>query len=69
MSGPVIVRGGVLSHTASIETWGEGALIEGVTLTDSSAIDQWGKRGIIQNCVARLTPTAGGPTGYSTAIV
>jgi len=69
MSGPAIVRGGLLKARGSIENWGPGVLIEGVTLTDSSAIDQWAKDGIIQNCVAYLTPEGGGPTGYGTAIV
>jgi hypothetical protein len=68
MSGPVIVKGGLLKERASIENWAAGALIDGVTLTDSSAIDQWASNGIIQNCVARLTPEKSGPTGGSTAI-
>ena len=68
MSGPVIVKGGLLKERASIENWNAGALIDGVTLTDSSAIDQWASNGIIQNCVARLTPEKSGPTGGSTAI-
>jgi hypothetical protein len=69
MSGPVIVKGGTLKENASIENWGTGVLIDGVTLLDSSAIDQWASNGTIQNCIAHLTPTGGGPTGYGTAIV
>jgi hypothetical protein len=69
MSGPVIVKHITLKQSASIENWGTGVLIDGVTLLDSSAIDQWAKSGIIQNCVAHLTPTGGGPTGYGTAIL
>ena len=69
MSAPVIVRATTLRENASIENFGVGVLIDGVTLLDSSAIDQWGSNGTIQNCVASLTPTGGGPTGYGTAIV
>lgn len=69
MSGPVIVKHTTLRANASIENWGKGVLIDSVTLLDSSAIDQWGSGGTIQNCVAHLTPTGGGPTGYGAAIV
>ena len=50
-------------------TPGSHLLIDGVTPPDSAVIDQYGHDGIIQNCVAYLTPTGGGATGYSTAIV
>ena len=69
LSAPVVVKKMTLRETASIENFGVGVLIDGVTLLDSSAIDQWGSNGTIQNCVASLTPTGGGPTGYGTAIV
>jgi hypothetical protein len=69
MTGPVVVKHTTLRESASIENWGDGVLIDGVTLLDSSAIDQWAKNGTIQNCVAQLTPTGAGPTGYSTAIL
>jgi hypothetical protein len=69
MSAPVIVKHTTLKQNASIENFGKGLLIDSVTLLDSSAIDQWGSDGTIQNCVAKLTPTGGGPTGYGSAIV
>lgn len=69
MSAPVIVRNCTLTRNASIENWGEGALIDGVKILDSAAIDQYGSGGTIQNCVVNLTPTGSGPTGYSAAIV
>lgn len=69
MSKPVIFKGGTLRENASIENWGTGVLIDGVTLVDSAAIDQWASDGVIQNCVAHLTPSRGGPTGFSTAVL
>lgn len=69
MSAPVVIKNGILRKNASIENFSEGALIDGITLLDSAAIDQWGAKGTIQNCLATLTPSGGGPTGYGTAIV
>ena len=69
MSSPVAVRHVTLKDNASIENFGAGILIDGCTLLDSSSIDQYASDGIIQNCVAAETPTGGGPTGYSTAIL
>ena len=69
MTAPVVVRHVTLRGDASVENWGAGAVVDGVTLLGSSAIDQWASDGTIQNCVAHLTPTGGGPTGYGTAIV
>ena len=69
MSAPAIVKNTTLHGNASIENFGEGIMIDSVKLLDSSAIDQYGSRGTIQNCVATLTPSGGGPTGYGSAIV
>ncbi len=69
MTAPVVVKHVTLVKNASIENWGPGVVIDGVMLRDSSAIDQWASDGTIQNCVAGLDPTGGGPTGYSAAVV
>jgi hypothetical protein len=70
MSAPAIVKKVTLRETASIENFGAGLMVDSCTLLDGSAIDQWSTGGTIQNCVANLTtPTGGGATGYTSAIV
>jgi hypothetical protein len=69
MSAPAMMLGGTLMENGSYEIWGPKTIVDGVTLKDSAAIDVWASECVVQNCVADMTPTGGGPTGYGTALL